>query len=396
MNSDTGKVFKPNAVKVFTIIASVVFAAMMTVEKINGRFWLNDFKVMYLAAEAFMNGDQVYGLSFGLSTGFYKYSPFTLLFFVPYTIFPYEIANMLHFAVIAFCTISTIITLVRLLARYLPGLPRIHFLTLLSIFLCILLHLVRELHLGNTNIILIFLLTLILKFTMDGKYIRSGAILAIVVLTKPYFIVCALPFLLHKKYKSLISLAISLFAFVMIPAVFLGWTKNTALYSEWVQAMGEHSGYLSSNHTISSLMNTYFGLSLPADYSLYPFGAAALLLFIYFWLNYRYGSSPKGETSLIIYYFTLIAIIPNLLITDTEHFLFSMPLISILVLLLAKSKNYLWISLFIILIFLYEGNSSDLLGRDLSGKFDLYGILGIGNLILIATVFFLHRQKKLG
>jgi hypothetical protein len=73
----------------FIVFATVLFAAIFAIEKINERFWLNDFKVYYSAAQALISGEQVYGVPFGLDTGFYKYSPFVAMLFVPYTFFNY-------------------------------------------------------------------------------------------------------------------------------------------------------------------------------------------------------------------------------------------------------------------------------------------------------------------
>ena len=77
----------------FILFASIIFAAVFIVEKINGRFWLNDFRVYYSAAQALVNHQQVYGIPFGLQTGFFKYSPFVAILFVPYTFFPFEVAR---------------------------------------------------------------------------------------------------------------------------------------------------------------------------------------------------------------------------------------------------------------------------------------------------------------
>src|SRR5258705_11453838 len=98
----------------FILFAAIVFAAIFTIEKINGRFWLNDFKVYYSAAQALISGKQVYGIAFGLDTGFYKYAPFVAMLFVPYTFFAYDTAAIIHFIVVCIATILTIIMLVRL------------------------------------------------------------------------------------------------------------------------------------------------------------------------------------------------------------------------------------------------------------------------------------------
>ncbi|MEI6456446.1 MAG: hypothetical protein WCO93_09170, partial [bacterium] len=71
----------------FIVFAFVLFLTAFIFENINGRFWLNDFKVYYMAAKALLTGNQVYDLPFGEPSGYYKYSPFVLFFFFPYCIF---------------------------------------------------------------------------------------------------------------------------------------------------------------------------------------------------------------------------------------------------------------------------------------------------------------------
>ncbi len=392
------KILKDNPKNRFLIIAIVIIATILFIEKLNGRFWLNDFKVFYSAAEALLNYEQVYGKSFGLSTGFYKYSPFSLLLFIPYTLVPYEIASVIHFLLIGFCAVTTIIVLEQIISKYLFTYGKKHYLTLLSILLCVMLHLVRELHLGNINMVMLFLLSLSLKFGLEAKPIKSGILLSIVILTKPYFIICVLPFLLHRRYKEISTTVVSGALCVLTSVVLIGFSKSIILYIEWFYAMLEHSNYLMSNHTIFSLIHHYIGILIPPNYALYLLGIVGLLSCLYFWNLTRNEDNTIPLVSdygpLIIHYFLLISIIPNLLITDTEHFLFSLPLITIIVLYLTKEKRILWNVLFVFLIFLYEGNMSDLLGKDLSGKFDDFGLLGISNLIIIGVVIFLYSRNK--
>lgn len=394
-----GKVFKDNPTKNFVIIATILFLTILFLEKLNGRFWLNDFKVMFLAAEALLSNEQVYGIPFGLSTGYYKYSPFTLLLFIPYTFVSYDIASIIHFLISGLCAITTIIVLEQIISQYLFAYRKKHYLTLLSVLLCVMLHLVRELHLGNINMILVFLLSLSLKFILESKPIKSGLLLAIVILAKPYFIICILPLLLHKRHKEILSIVVSVTLFVLVSGVVIGLSKSITLYFEWFSAMLKHSNYLYSNHTIFSLIDNYTGISIQTKYSLHLLGIVGLFSCIYFWKFTRNDDSKtdpsiKDNGALIVHFFLLISVIPNLLITDTEHFLFSLPLITILVLHLTKGKNYLWIVLFIFLIFMYGGNSSDLIGRDLSEKHENLGLLGLSNLIIIGIVIYLYSKNK--
>jgi hypothetical protein len=351
-----------------------------------------------MAAKSLLHNEPVYGIPFGLDTGFYKYSPFTLLFFMPFTLLAYEAASIIYFFISTACVIGTIILIQQMMNKYFFPERKPSFHLFLSILLCVLVHLVRELHLGNTNMILLFLLSLSLKYVLESKHIPAGLLLAIVILTKPYFLICLLPLLLFKEYKTLLSTIVSLLMCVAVPGIFIGVSKSISLYGEWLSAMKEHSNYLSSRHTLFSLIDYYAGLSIPNTFGIYMLGLTGLILFVFFWKNKGQNNIVSNKLvfqkrSLIIYYFLLISFVPSLLITDTEHFLFSLPLITILIMRLTKQNNYLWIFLFVLLMLMYGGNSSDLFGKFLAGKFEELGLLGIGNLIIIGSVFYLYSMK---
>ena len=103
----------------FILYSALIFAAIFVVENINHRFWLNDFRVYYLAAKALIAGEQVYGVSFGLGTGFFKYSPMTLLLFTPYTIVSIQVANIIHFIINASCAIASFLVIEQIMVDHL-------------------------------------------------------------------------------------------------------------------------------------------------------------------------------------------------------------------------------------------------------------------------------------
>ncbi|MBK7618262.1 MAG: hypothetical protein IPJ10_02835 [Flavobacteriales bacterium] len=65
----------------FTVILGVVALLLFVLEHVNGRFWLNDFRVYYGAGEALLNGEPLYGVAHGLGTGMFKYAPALALFY---------------------------------------------------------------------------------------------------------------------------------------------------------------------------------------------------------------------------------------------------------------------------------------------------------------------------
>jgi len=382
-------ILRNKSVLAFGFATSVLFLIMMLVEQANGRFWLNDFKVFYSAAQALISNEQVYGVAFGLDTGFYKYSPFTLLLFTPYTLLSYPLASSVHFWVIVVFSISLIILLTSFLTKNLFGQTKKAIFIYFAILICILNHLIRELHLGNTNIILLFILTLGLYYSIKKKSIYAGLFLGVAILTKPYFLILALPFILYKKWNIILSTGIAILGYIILSILIFGYNEGINLYQDWIISMSNHSGYITSSNTILSILDTYLSVSLPSYVGFVLLGLFSLLLFIMFLI--RKLDATKG---LILFFFLLIASIPNFLITDTEHFLFLIPIILTILNYLILNEKYIGIIPFIGLIFLYGGNSSDFLGSDLSTSFYNYGVLGISNILLILWVLFIIFQKS--
>lgn len=371
----------------FILFSILIFLVIFVIEKINGRFWLNDFRVFYSAAEALVHHEKIYGKAFGLETGFYKYSPVALLFFTPFTIISFESAAIIDFVINAIVCISIIIVTQQLITEYIFHNKNKKTVTLFLIFICVINHVVRELHLGNTNLILIFLLVNSVKLELREKSVLAGILLALVILTKPYFLILLLPFLLFKRQKAIVSTLLSILIFVAITFFVFGIGKGQELYSEWFLAMKDHIGYLSSNHTLFSLLNTYLGIIIPGSFGIVFLGFFSVASFVILWVydfQTDHGSSiKKNNSTFIYYYFILIAVVPSILITDTEHFLFSLPLIALLITKIVNEKIKWQMILLLIVMLMYGGNSSDIWGKNLAGKFENFGMLGLSNLMMV-------------
>ena len=372
----------------FIIFSALLFLVIFVIEKINGRFWLNDFKVFYSAAEALINHEQVYGKAFGLETGFYKYSPFTLLLFTPFTLFSFESAAIMDFIINAIVCVLIITGTQQLITEYIFQDKKKKEVALFLIFIFVINHVVRELHLGNTNLILIFLLVTSIKLELRKKSKQAGILLALVILTKPYFLILLLPFLLFKRQKAIISTLVSILIFVTISFFIFGIGGGQVLYSEWFNAMKDHTGYLASNHTLFSLMNIYWGIKIPGSLGIVFLGivsvaSVVILRFSDLFKDDEVLSIHKKNSTFIYYSLILIAVVPSILITDTEHFLFSLPLIALLIINISGEKfSWKMILLFIVLL-MYGGNSSDIWGKSLASKFENFGMLGLSNLMLV-------------
>lgn len=389
-----------NRNKVFVLFSFSFFILIFTLENINGRFWLNDFKVYYSAAKALLEGHQVYGTPFGLDTGYYKYSPFILLLYTPFCLISFYAASVIQFTFIAISTIASMLIIQHIMSNFVfeAQHPRQNRLLSLGI-LCIVGHLFRELHMGNVNMIVVLLLSTGLLYTLKNKTIFSGICIGIAIMIKPYFLLLLLPLFLHKKIKTLLSVALTLFFSVAASLLILGFSKGVDLHKSWITSMVQHNAYITSNQNIQSLIAYYTHLPVSSSFQYYVILVIVIAyLGFYFYCKQLAKQSESVEkvnnTSFITGYFVMFAIIPNILLTDTEHFIFSLPLIVYLLNYLAVSKNYLAIGAFVILIFLFACNSPDILGSVLFNKFDRMGLIGISNLVLIGASIYLALKYR--
>jgi hypothetical protein len=389
-----------NRNKVFVLFSLSFFILIFTLENINGRFWLNDFKVYYLAAKALLSGSQVYGTVFGLDTGYYKYSPFILLLFTPFCLLSFYAASVIQFILIAASTLVSMLVIQYILSNFLfdSQHPRRNRLLSLGI-LCVVGHLFRELHMGNVNMIVVLLLSMGLLFTLENNAILSGICIGIAIMIKPYFLLLMLPLFLYKKIKTMQGIVAVLIFAVIVPFVVFGFFEGASLHQQWIASMVQHNTYITSNQNIQAIIAYYSNSSISNSVQYYVMLIIVIAYVGFFYYSRRLGKKwqlyEKVErTSFIIGYFMMFAIIPNILLTDTEHFIFSLPLILFLLNYLAVSKNYVAIGGFVVLIFFYGCNSPDIIGSVLFNKFDRMGLIGISNLVLIGSSVYLALKYK--
>lgn len=369
------------------ILGSLFFLLAMIIENINGRFWLNDFKVYYSASSEFVNDGSPYGQAFGLSSGYFKYSPFTLIFFAPYTLFSFETAKFIHYFIISIMGLVGLVLSLKSLEftslknTKTPGWIGIVLLALSAV------HLSRELHLGNINLLLIALVAFMMVMIKKQKEISASLAFSLIILIKPYLLILVLPILIKKKWKVILYTPLFTLLLSAIPVFFIGFDGLIQLYLDWFESMVGHGNSMFSHHTINSIVKAYSGIELSSKWTIVFVLITGLS---YLGLRMKYFFSKSNSNFLVFDMMVLFALVPNLVITDTQHFLFSVPLIAYLLVTLKEVKSVLLWILFAALIFLYGFNSNDLLGYELSDVFDNYAALGVSNLLLIAMAIILR------
>ncbi|QQR85553.1 MAG: DUF2029 domain-containing protein [Flavobacteriales bacterium] len=371
----------------FILLTSAFIVLMFALEHINGRFWLSDFKVYWGAADALLTGKAVYGVPFGESTGYYKYSPFVALLFTPLAALPFEVASIIWFVCISLALVAVLLQLHRILLE-LPIEPRLNDNALLCLaLLCIGNHVVRELHLGNINLPLLLLATLALRWR-TAKPWMAGAAMALLFMVKPYLGLVALPYLVHGRWHIVRAAVVAGCGMLLVPSM-LGPGKAISLHREWLMSMSAHGDYLTSGNTIASIVSRIAGVPDSAGLQLSIIGVAVLGIVVLAW---RWRSNSAYAQHYLLH-FGALALIPNLVITDTQHFLLALPLFMFV---LHRIRTLSWpVVVLLILVALAHGaNSSDLLGHDLSDRVNAWGLLGLANVALVIVALMIEARDK--
>lgn len=392
----------------FVIVFGLLAVLLFVVEQANGRGWMNDFRVYWGAANALLHGETVYGVPFGLGTGFFKYAPVIALIFVPFAVLPYSIAAALHFVAIAASFLWATLAMDRLLRGYLLGGKAISFWLLFLSALVAVVHLHRELHLGNINMLLLALLLFATERSLKGQAIQAGMLFGLAMLAKPHFVVLLPLFLLRKRWLELGLAALTLGVGLLLPAILLGLRNNWALHKAWTTEMAKHNASLihlggdemNAVNTLYSFVHRgvlqHFGASGSSTEAYLLLGMVALLFAAFVLSNLhkekREKADPQG--AFLMELLLLIALVPSITLTDTEHFLFAMPLVVWVMHHLLPRSVPPWLPLLAIPTLLaYGGNWEDALGP-LSGMYVRAGVLGAANIALLLLSVWLFSRRR--
>jgi hypothetical protein len=352
----------------------------IVVELLNGKLYTNDLAVYFGACNDFFDGKSPYKTSYGLSTGFFKYTPTTLFLFGTYTWTSFYVTKVIHL----FILVLALIVSYGLLAKFILQKFKFEFNfgLLLLAFLTIATHIVRELHLGNINLILLVLFLLGIDFFKSGKKIGQIVCWGGIIILKPIVILILIPWLIKQEWKLMFSMGFLGIFFLILPLFYVGWNGNMLLWQDWFSAISEHGEYITSYNALSYLGSFYF--SLPENWLLSSIFLIILSAFAFFDLHI----SNKNQFDLPTWSILFLAFTPNFFITDTQHFLLSLPLIFLLIYQLKTVKSIISWIIFGIGFFGFSLNSSDLWGKDFAHQMDVLGLLGLSNILWIGLFIF--------
>jgi hypothetical protein len=385
----------------FTIIFGAIALLLFVLEHINGRFWLNDFRVYYGAGEAILKGDPIYGVAHGLDSGVFKYAPVLALVYALFAMLPYGVAASVQYLLITLAFIDGLRRIDRLVRlNLLPGKAEAY-LPLFLIALACIVHLHRELHLGNINMMLLWLLIVTLEHLLRGRDALGGILLGAAILAKPHFFILAPLLVLHGKWRGLSGATAMLIAGVVLPALMLGWEVNMQVHGAWLTEMAKHNAALiytggddyRAVNTIYSfahraILKYFVAANAMEAYALLMLIAAAFAAFV------LWNKKRSAKQAFTLEFLVLVALVPSLTLTDTEHFLFTVPLVAYLFHRLVPKTDPRWLVFPALpLLLCYGGNFEDALGP-FSDVLIHHGVLGIGSFGLIVLSAFVWSRSN--
>jgi len=383
--------------KTFLTVAVMLLAAIIIVTALGRGFALDDFKVYYGAAQSFFGHRQVYDVVYATDRSIYKYSPFSAMLAGPFLVLPYSYAILVQYVIMSAVTTILLLLVFNLVNTYLfNSAIKWPNAVLLIVIVAFLQHLVRELTVGNINLLLLLFACLSLYCILQKRFILSGILLALVIVSKPFFVLLLMPLVLHKYYRTLVSTVASLALFALLPALVWGFAGDVELHKQWLSTMLTHSGNYYSPNTLDMILRIYLYHGLPDSMQYVIILLACAVFVVLFHFNTGAKTGILVQKDFVMEWFLITGMLTTLFRTDTQHFLFSVPLITIWCCYLFTSRNKLSIALFIFAILLYDGNSFDIFGRDLSNKIYNAGVLGFGNIIIIiaaTAIYFKHLRK---
>ncbi len=371
--------------RAFALVVLLLVVASLVLDHVNGRFWLNDFRVYYMAADNLRHGLPVYGEVFGEDTGLYKYAPVALYFFVPYTYLPFAMAGVLHCLLIGLLLTGCFLVVEQSLRLIFPALARPSQRAFLGL-LCIVVLLARELHLGNINVGLILLAAAGVERLLAGERRAAGGLWGVVWLVKPYLLLMIVPLVVRREWRVLRAAVVSMVVGLTLPLLLQGPATGWALTRAWVSSMQYHTQVMFSPDHFTAMLHTITGVPATPWLEAGFIVLAGLALTGLTWWNKR-QERREGSTvaDRAFELWLAMALVPNLVITDQQHFMFSLPLLLfILAYLFTHHDRHVLVGLLLAMA-LYATRSSDLWGRDLEVRLVGWGVLGMGNFLLMGV-----------
>ncbi|MFD3001929.1 glycosyltransferase family 87 protein [Pontibacter toksunensis] len=381
-------------------LGSISFV-LLTGEVINERLRMHDLEVYYRTAARLMQGEALYRIA---TDGHYvyKYSPTAAIYFIPFLLLPFSVAKVLYWVLLTFLTGVAFQLFYRMLLPQ-DGLAsdnRKQNIVLLLSFLAVAVHLHREWHLGQVNLLLLGLYIFMMKGLVHGKPVVAGLLLAASLFIKPFGLIFFPYLLLKQRYRTIFYAVGFILLLGLLPMLFYpSLPAFKHLYLSWFQELtielkAKQRLLTEGNHTIFSVLARYtpvqYALTSAAAIKVYQFVLLVLIGGLFLLFN-RWGRQLREQQVPELAF--LIALVPLFAFTSENAFLFTAPCIMYLV------YNYQNFSLagkaaLILACFLIGATIRDVTGAAVYGYLQALSVYSVGTVLLLVLMFALQYKKK--
>ncbi|MDB5261602.1 MAG: hypothetical protein JWQ14_883 [Adhaeribacter sp.] len=367
-------------------------------EIINQRFYSPDLEVYYKSASRLWQGEELYRIK---ADGHYvfKYSPTSAFYFIPLLVLPFSAAKIVYWFLLTFLAGYVLNAYYKLTTG--PEVNKSAFQKNRVLFLAFLgvgVHIHREWHLGQVNLLLLALYVLMLHLFIQKRYKTASFILAFSLFIKPFGLIFLPYFFLKKKYLSLGFTILLVLILGLLPLIFYpGLADFKALYLSWFRELAielaAKQGLLQEgNHTIFSVLGRYTPLKLllidakaARIFQLIILAGIGVLL-LYFIRKGRSLPQPAVAEGAV-----LIGLIPLFAFTSLNAFLFLLPCIVFLLYHFGHLPTGGKIALVLSCV-LIGGNIRDLVGAAAFKVLENHSVYSFGALTLLVLMFYLRLK----
>lgn len=181
----------------------LISLAYLFADSANNNLRVIDFKVYYQAAENILWGNSLYNCYIDNDPHYlFKYSPASAMFFIPFHVFPFEVAKIVYWVLLTAIIILGFYLCIQIIDPTLLSQPSRANKIILLALLPLVLHFTRELHLGQVNHLLLVIYIGALYLILKKKYLLSALLIASSIYIKPFGLIF-LPYFVYKKYYKL-------------------------------------------------------------------------------------------------------------------------------------------------------------------------------------------------
>lgn len=385
----------------YIMISSLLCMGYFILQKMHHRSGVANFEVYYKASEMLLDGQDFYGVSLDGGEGYYKYAPICTVAFIPFTFIPYAFADAVYYFMVLASFIVFTLFIIYWLEKEIGIIPKSLGWLILLVNLFLVDHFERELHLGNLNVFLHIGFFSVFVLLQRGKRIAAAILNGVLLLFQPWFALISVYFLMKGKWKHVVASLLFFSLGLVLPILFLGVDKNMELLKAWTEF------YIHPNYLLADSPNTLYGIY--NMWVLSPMGfhsswslVVSIQVFILLAVFALIQRNKKYNNPIWCGFFEIsivLAVIPNLIHTDTEHFMWSWPLLVMIFILLQEvtTSARIWWSFIMAIIFIpFVVNSPDIVGRKWMLIFDEGGFLGFANflILLVGVTLFYTSGKK--